>query len=349
MEPVRLVVIGAGTMGCRHANLIAAHDSCSLVGMSDIDASRSAVAREHDVPFYGDVTEMLDKERPDGAIISTPNDQHVSVAEACAKRSVHMLIEKPIADGIEAADRIVQLADETGISVLIGHHRRHGSFIKKARSIVSSGALGKLVAVSMLWALLKPKEYFEVEWRRTRPGGGPTLINLVHELDCLRFICGEIVQVFAKSSSATRNLDVEDSLAISLSFQHGAVGSILASDATPSPWSYEATTQENPDYFKTEENCYHFLGTMGSLAFPRMELWSYADKDRSGWQHPMGMSRTEMVKTDPLVSQLDHFCRVVRLEEEPIADAWDGTRSLSVALAVLESIQRQVPVVLPAS
>ena len=142
----------------------------------------------------------------------------------------------------------------------------------------------------MLWALLKPAEYYEVEWRRRRPGGGPTLINLVHELDSLRFICGEVRQVYAQSSSAARQLDVEDSLSISLSFEDGAVGSILAADATPSPWSYEAATHENPYYFPTDENCYYFLGSLGSLAFPRMELWRYDDNDKSGWQHPMTKS-----------------------------------------------------------
>ena len=349
MGPVRLAVIGAGTIGRKHAELIAAHSSCSLVGICDVDPSRSSIAGQLDVPFYEDIEELLERERPQGAVISTPNGDHASVAAACAQRSVDILIEKPIADSMEAAHRIGKLADDTGIQVLVGHHRRHSPFIKEARSIVKSGALGKLVAVSMLWVVLKPADYYEVEWRRKRPGGGPTLINLIPELDSLRFICGEIRQVYAQSSSAVRKLDVEDSLAISLSFQNGAVGSVLASDATPSPWSYEATTHENPDYFSTEENCYLFLGTLGSLAFPRMELWRYPDEDGSGWQYPMIKSHNMVAQADALTSQLEHFCRMIRQEEEPIADAREGTRSLSVALAVLESIQRQLPIALPAA
>ena len=71
------------------------------------------------------------------------------------------------------------------------------------------------------------------------------------------------------ASSAVRQLEVEDSLSITLSFENGTLGSILASDATPSPWSYEATTGENPHYFRADENSYHFLGTAGSLSFPK--------------------------------------------------------------------------------
>lgn len=349
MEPVRLAVIGAGLIGRRHTELIAAQSACSLVGICDVDPNRRSIADDLNAPFYADIEELLERERPHGAIIATPNGHHASVADFCARRGVHVLVEKPIADSIDNARRIVKAADDTGIQVLVGHHRRHSAHIQEARSIIKAGALGRLVAVSMLWALLKPADYYDVEWRRRRPGGGPTFINLVHELDTLRFICGEIRQVYVQSSSAVRELDVEDTLAISLSFENGAVGSVVASDTTPSPWSYEATTHENPSYFHTDENCYYFLGTLGSLAFPRMELWRYADEARSGWQYPMTKSRNIPENVDPLTSQLEHFCRVVRGEEEPIVDGRDGTRSLSAVLAVLESIRCQAPVSLPAS
>ena len=349
MNPVKLAVIGAGLIGRKHAELIATHSTCSLVGICDVDPSRSSIAEELEVPFYQDVEGLLERETPQGAIISTPNEQHASIAEVCARRSVHVLIEKPIADSMDAARRIVKAADETGVQVLIGHHRRYSPFIQRARSIVTGGTLGKLVAVSMFWALLKPDDYYEIGWRSRRPGGGPTIINLIHEMDVLRFVCGEVRQVYAQSSSTTRNLEVEDSLTISLSFESGAVGSILASDATPSPWSYEATTHENPYYFPTDENCYYFLGTLGSLAFPRMELWHYADGDKTGWQYPMRRSQETVAEADPLTSQLEHFCRVIRGVEKPIADGRDGTRSLAIVLAVLESIRQNAPVMLAES
>ena len=349
IEPVRLAVVGAGLVGKTHAKLIAAHSDCELVGICDVNPDCRSVAQGLDVPFYWEIEELIEHQGPDGAIVSTPNDDHASVVEICGRRSVHVLIEKPIAGTVADANRIIRTADETGIKALVGHHRRHSPYVREARSIVKGGSLGKLVAVSMLWALLKPADYFDVEWRCRRPGGGPTLINLIHELDTLRFVCGEIRQVYAQASSEARNLDVEDSLAISILFESGAIGSILGSDAAPGPWSYEAAVHENPMYFPTDENCYFFLGTLGSLAFPRMEIWRYADTQRSGWQYPMEQSRSEVERTDPLISQLKHFCRVIRGEESPLIDGRDGARSLSVVLAVLESIKRQAPVVVPES
>jgi len=336
-------------MGEKHAELISSNSCCSLAGICDTDVSKKYLAEQFKVPFYDNIEELLDREEPDGAVIATPNGRHVAGVEACAQRSVDVLIEKPLADTVDGADRVIQLEKETGIRVLVGHHRRHSPFIQEARSIVEEGFLGKLIAVSMFWTLLKPSDYYDVEWRRRRPGGGPALINLVHELDTMRYICGEIHQVYAQASSAARGLEVEDSLTISISFESGALGSVLASDATPSPWSYEATTHENPYYFHTDENCYYFFGTSGSLAFPQMHMWRYSDIDSSGWQYPIRRSRQVVARVDPLATQLEHFCNVIKGEEHPISDGRDGARSQAVVLAVLESIERQTPVILSTS
>ena len=343
-EPVRLAVMGAGQMGQKHAGLIDAHDACALVGICDADGGRKPAAEALGTSFYQDAEELLDREKPEGVIIATPNALHSPIAEVCARRSVHMLIEKPIAETLEEARRIVALEEEHGVRILVGHHRRHNPLVQQARAIIGGGELGQLVAVSMVWTLLKPADYYDVEWRCRRPGGGPALINLIHEFDLLRFLCGEVTHIYAQTSSAARKLDVEDSISASLSFENGAVGTLLASDATPAPWSYEITTGENPHYFRANENCYHFMGTLGSLAFPRMELWRYAEANRMGWQYPLETTHCDVAPADPLVIQLDHFRRVVRLEETPLVTPRDAAQSLAVSLAVLESARRNVAV-----
>lgn len=344
MKRTRLAVIGAGSMGMMHAELIRACDRCSLVGLCDQDPCRKATADALGVPFYQIPEALLEKTQPSGVIIATPNAQHVTVAESCANHLVHMLIEKPIADTLPQAMRIVDMANQYGVRVLVGHHRRHSPLIRKTRELVRSGALGKLIGVSVLWALMKPEEYFDVEWRRERDVGGPLLINLIHDLDSLRFICGDIREVYARTTSAVREFDVEDSLSISISFENGALGSVLASDATPAAWSYEAAVGENPLYFRTDENCYHFLGTLASLAFPRMELWRYAGAEQKGWQYPMERSQIAVDPADPLKAQLEHFCHVVQGEEEPVINAQDAVESLAVALAIQQSATKGIPI-----
>ena len=345
MPTIKIAIIGAGVIGRKHAETVTNSSRCSLVGICDINPEHRQLADELGVPFYKSVSDLLKNERPEGAIVATPNGQHASAAEICAKYSVHALIEKPIADTIESARNITRLENDSGIKILIGHHRRHSPLVIKAREVIRSGKLGKLVAASMMWTLLKPPEYFDQQWRTKRPEGGPVLINLIHEIDILRFTCGEISQVYAQASSNARNLEVEDSLNISVSLKDGAVASIIASDSAPSPWSYESTTHENSHYFHTNENCYHFFGTQGSLAFPTMEFWNYPDMKLSGWQYPMEKSEISADRTDPLINQLNHFCDVIVGRTDPAVTSSDATKSLSVVLSVLKSIETNSPVI----
>lgn len=342
----RIAIIGAGLIGQKHAALIANSTGATLVGICDSDGSRALVAQQFQVPFYQTLEELLSQERPEGAIIATPNHYHAAVAEICAAHGVHLLVEKPIADTLADAERISVAAQAASVQVLIGHHRRHNPLIAQTRTLIQQGALGKLIGVSVLWTIRKPDEYFQTAWRTQRPNGGPALINLIHEIDSLRFICGEITQVYAQSSSAIRGFAVEDTLTATLTFANGAFGSVLLSDAAAAPWSYEATTGENPHYFRTAEDCYHFVGTTGGLAFPSMNLWHYADSNRVGWQHPLATDHLVVAAADPLVRQLEHFCRVIQGQETPFVSAVEGTRSLAVILALLESAQTNQAVVL---
>lgn len=344
MRQTRLAVIGTGRMGARHAELIHAHPMCSLVGICDVDPGRQNIAARFGVPFHTSVEELIEQEKPSAAIIATPTSHHASVAETCAQHSVHVLIEKPIADTMEGAQRITETTRSCGVRVLVGYHRRHNPLILKARELVRGGVLGRLVGVSVLWAALKPDDYFDIDWHRECGVGGPVLINLVHDLDSLRFVCGEISEVYAQARSSVRGLEVEDSVSITVSFEDGALGTILATDASPSPWSYEMTTGENPSFPHVDESCYHFLGSEGSLAFPAMELWRYPDGAQKGWRHLLEPTRLVVEPREPLRAQLEHFCRVVEGEEEPILDVEGGAASLAVALAAHEAARKGTPV-----
>ena len=340
----RLAVIGGGVIGSKHAELIFNYQGTELVGISDIDKRVNSIAEQYKVPFYNELEELLLAQRPDGVIIAVPNSQHQAVARLCAKYKVHMLIEKPIADSIESAEQITEIVESERVHVLIGHHRRHSSLVKKTKDLINDNDFGKLIGVSMLWALYKPEGYFGVDWKRKKPGGGPLLINLIHELDLLRHLCGEIVEVYAKASSTTRQFEVEDSIVISLEFANGALGNIFASDSSPSPWSYESTTHENKYYYPVDENCYYFLGSKQSLTFPKMELWNYESKESSGWQYPIHKSTKVPEDVDPLVEQLKHFCDVIKGDALPYVSCRDAKKSLTVVLSIIESIEKRLPV-----
>jgi predicted dehydrogenase len=158
------------------------------------------------------------------------------------------------------------------------------------------------------------------------------LINLIHDIDDLRFICGEIATVHAFCSNAVRGLAVEDTAAVALHFAGGALGTMIVTDAAAAPWSWEITSGESSLYPQSPENCYLFAGTEGSLSVPKLELWRY--KGEKGWSAPLSCDRIEVSLTDPQARQLRHFRRVIRGEEAPRISGADATRTLAVTLAV---------------
>jgi predicted dehydrogenase len=182
--------------------------------------------------------------------------------------------------------------------------------------------------------LLKASEYFDIAHRREL-GAGPVLTNAVHDVDDLRFICGEISSVQAITSSAVRGFAVEDSAVVLLQFASGALGTLTVSDTAVSPWSWELTSGENPFYPKNAENCYLISGMEGALAVPKLELWRYGAE--KGWGSPLSCERLEVAATDPLVRQLRHFCSVVRGVESPRVTGADATKTLAAVQAILEA------------
>ncbi|UWU92217.1 Gfo/Idh/MocA family protein [Bradyrhizobium sp. CB1015] len=331
---MRIAVAGAGLIGRRHIELIESSRDCELAGIADPSPAAKDYALAHGVPCYADHRALLAEEKPDGLIVASPNTLHLPMALDCAAAGVPALIEKPVTETVATAQRLCAAVRRTGVPMLVGHHRRHNPIIKSARETVAGGKLGQLTAVVGLWLLKKPDDYFEVAWRR-EAGGGPLLINLIHDIDNLRFICGEIVAVQALTSNKVRGFAVEDTAALLLRFANGALGTVTVSDATPAPWSWELSSGENRAYPKQDQPCYIFSGTAGSLSVPNMELWSYAQQP--GWYAPLSRATIAPPAFDPLVEQLRHFCAMIAGREQPLISVEDAMGTLAVVEAVSEA------------
>ena len=332
MPPVRIAVIGAGMIGRAHIERLLADPQCAVAGVADPVPEARAWAEAQGLRAFADPAQMLEATEPEGAIIATPNALHLAHAQACAERRVAMMVEKPLADTLPAASRLTTIVRSAGARLLVGHHRRHNPIIEKAREVVAGGELGPLTAIASLWMLRKADDYYEAAWRR-EPGAGPVLNNLVHDLDDLRFVCGEIESVQAALSSQARGFAVEDTAVVTLRFASGALGTATVSDAVPAPWSWELTSGENAFYPpQPTENCYLIAGTRGSLTVPRLELWRY--EGAQGWSAPLSRRQLDVVPADPLARQLSHFCRVIRDDEAPRVTGEDAMRTLACAAAV---------------
>lgn len=334
----RIAVAGAGLIGQAHLRVLQASASCTLAAVVDPSPAAAAMAAQAGVPWYPTLDQLLAQDRPDGVLLATPNALHVPQALQCIQAGLPILVEKPIATSVAEGQTLVDAVERLGARVLIGHHRAHSPIMAKARQVVESGQLGRLVTVMGSATFYKPDHYFDDgPWRR-EAGGGPILINMIHEVHNLRMLCGEIVAVQAFASSATRGFPVEDSVAINLRFANGALGSFMLSDTAACARSWEQTSQENKAYPSyQDEDCYVVAGTNGSLSVPTMRLKTYPRPEDRSWWKPFEVGNVGLVRDDPLKHQMEHFGAVVRGEVPPLVSARDGLQNLKITEAIAEA------------
>ena len=339
---IRLAVVGAGLIGRRHIELIQANPRTTLCAVVDPTPAAQVFAQTLAVPCFTGLEELFGSTiaAPDGIIIATPNHLHVAGALFCIQHGVPAIIEKPVADTLATGRQLIAALATSPVPMLVGHHRRHSSTLKLARRVIQSGELGRVVTVMGSAQFYKPDSYFEQGAWRSQIGGGPILINLIHEIDNLRYLCGEIESVHAIASNAVRDFAVEDTAVMTLKFTSGTLGTFTLSDTAAAPRSWEQTSGENADYPRyPTEDCYFIAGTQGSIAVPTLRTWSYpASGSDAGWWTPFVEETLSLLAVDPLAAQLDHFCDLIQGKVTPIITVADALQSLLAVEAVQQSI-----------
>ena len=161
MKNIAIGVIGAGLIGRKHLAKLAERDDYDLVGIADVNVDR--VAAEHPkARVFADYRQLLDEARPEAVIIASPNQLHAETGIECARRGIHILIEKPVTDTLETAAALIAEVRKSGIKSLVGHHRRHHLQVKTLKALLGEGRIGDIVGVSAIWATHKPADYFKV-------------------------------------------------------------------------------------------------------------------------------------------------------------------------------------------
>lgn len=337
---IRILLSGCGLGGRKHIDLLSHSSRSILVAIvAPLSESNIACASKMNVPLFSTVEEALDRVAIDAAIIASPNNFHAEQTLACIKKGVPVLVEKPLAADLENAAKICQEAKARNVPVLVGHHRAYNPLLMAAQRFINSDKFGDLVAMQGSALFRKPEHYFEEGIWRTRNGGGPILINLIHEIGIIRLLCGSIRAVTALSSNARRHFEVEDTAAISMRFDNGALGTFVLSDVAASNRSWELTTGENPAYpVSPEATCYHFAGTNGSLDFPTLRTRYYGENVIPSWWNHFQTEFLVANSADPLERQLAHFEDIIITQAEPLVPAVIGFENMQI----LDAIQRSI-------
>jgi predicted dehydrogenase len=333
-------------MNCNFAELVAVADlnietALKSYSVDELEVNEKSKLIHSDIKIFQDYKDLLKEMsgKVDGVIAALPNDLHVEVTEETARYRIPLMLEKPIACTLLEGERIAEIVNQSQIKFLVAHHRRFSKIINRTRDAVKGGELGEIIGANVFWVGKKPDDYFERPWRTDKKYGGPLLINTIHDVDDLRYIIGDIDRVQAYTTNQFRGNKVEDSGVINIQFKNGALATIFLTDNCPSPWFYEACTQEYSFFYPSPFDCYYFFGKKASLAFPSMTLFSY-DKDLGeGWHRPLKKQTLLVDRFDVLEEELKHFCDLIEGKVKSKMTAQDATETLRVIDAIKKSAE----------
>ena len=180
--------------------------------------------------IYADYRSMLEKESLDIAIFCPENAQHAGVAEALASRGIHMLTEKPMADSLSGALRMVRAATANKVSLLINWPTTWSPAIRKMQQLIVEGAIGEVLEVKHrnpgstgpldYGQQITPREKGAEWWHQRAPGGGALLDHCCYGACLSRWFIGEpaVAAYGLKANLISHYGDAEDDAIITVRF-----------------------------------------------------------------------------------------------------------------------------------
>ncbi len=313
-------------------------DGAELAAIYDDNDERGRLfANQFQAPFYKSLDEMLKREDIQGVIVCSPTNRHRDLVSAAAQAGKHVLCEKPIATNMSDAQAMIAACKSAGVILQIPFVCRFYPMVKKAKKIVESGEIGRVVGVVGGNRGRPPLSPVYPEWITdpVQAGGGALLDHSVHVTDSMRFIINmEVESVFGVSSVfGEQGFKVEDCGLLFLTFQSGAIGTV------------------DPSWSIPENNPYHYdfylriLGEKGTISLDDTRQALVVASDRPAQR---GVT-AEPIGVDVDVEMVKHYIHCIRLGENqfPAASGEDGLRALEIALAAYASIRDRQPVNLP--
>ncbi|MBV9926182.1 MAG: Gfo/Idh/MocA family oxidoreductase [Acidobacteria bacterium] len=206
--------------------------------------------------------------RPDIDVVDvcTPGDTHADIAVAAALSGKHVLCEKPLANTVAEAQRMLAAVTATGVTHMVCHNYRRVPAVALAKRLIEEGRLGRLYHFRGVYLqdwIVDPE--FPRVWRleKSKAGSGALGDIASHSIDLARYLVGEIEEVaghletFIKErplpgSEEMAPVDVDDAVLSLLKFEGGAVGTIEATRFALGRKNY---------------NSFEVNGSRGSLAF----------------------------------------------------------------------------------
>ncbi len=312
----RGVVVGLGAMGSVHLRVLSQIDGVEVVAGVDSSEERRAALS---VPGFETLTEALAETRPDFVCLATPAAALPVLATEAIEAGVAVLVEKPLAAEEADALRVVELAEERGVLLGVGHVERCNPAVIALKEKLDAGAIGAV---------------YQLHARRLSPFPdrdsmlGVSLDLATHDIDVMRYLTGsEVERVYAETAQRLHDT-AEDLIAASLRFENGSAGLLEVNWLTPTKVRELTVTGEQGtfvlDYLRQELSHYEHP--------TRRNEWDALASMRGGGEGDM--IRYALKRREPLRVEWEAFLEALDTGGQAMATGWDGYAAMSTARAI---------------
>ena len=315
-----IAIVGTGMWAPRLADA-AARAGLELVTCFSRDAQRRGeFAERFGCEPAASFEEAIEHPGVEGVVLATPNDVHEEQGLACAERGRHVFVEKPIADRVEAGERMRRGCAEAGVTLMVGHAFRRLGAARRVKQLLDEGALGRVVLAEANMSLagsLGPEA-----WRahRERNPGGPIMQLGIHHVDTLAYLLGPLRRATGRFAQVHTAADIDDVGVLMLEFESGALGSLTGSYVSPKTLSLR------------------LLGTEAVLDYRTdFSVWPDARALDGVTTLTLAGEPVDFEERDMLAEELAEFGRCIRGEAEPETGADEGIAALAAVLQALEA------------
>lgn len=321
-----ILVAGMGSIGQRHATLLAERNDVKLLVCDPAQAHRKQAAEKCARPFdgeYDDYTKAL-AAKPDITMICTPNSLHVPMGLQAIEAGSDVLVEKPVSDQFEPANRLINAADKAGRMLHVGYMLRFEHGLRTIKQMVNDGVIGNIAGgramIGTYITLLNGK----TPERINSPYA--IVVDYTHELDFIRWILGDVKEVMAMG--ATRG-------ELELKGKPNVVQMLLSLESG-------ALMQVHMDFVQyPQRRIFELYGDKGTLAYDFMtgELRHYNFGAKHEWQN-VKLPMNPIKRWDNLYrDQLDALIQSHREKQSPAVSGKDGIEALRIAHAIIRAAE----------
>jgi UDP-N-acetyl-2-amino-2-deoxyglucuronate dehydrogenase len=359
-QSLRFGIIGCGSIGPTHAGAIQQIEEARLVAVADTIAERADnMAETFNVTRAYDSHEaLINDDGIDVVCICTPSGLHADVTIEALRAGKHVIVEKPMEVSLEACDRMIAAADETGKKLSVISQHRFDAATMQVKQAIDTGNLGRIILADATVKWWRTQEYYDSgDWRGTWKfdGGGALMNQGVHTVDLLQWLAGGVSSLYAQTRTAAHErMEVEDIAVAALTFASGAVGTLTATTAAYPGFAVrldiygtEGSAVIEGDRLKTmvlkSGQSYNGEGT-AAHALSVAQGGTASVKDEAA-KRDEEMEVGE-VWGDAHRAQIEDVIRAIRTDTQPLIDGRAARKPLEIILGVYESARTGQPVTL---